>query len=189
MLDEQDKNQLLALARGTLEHVFERGAPPVNAAELGLHAGPEWREPRGVFVTLHKGGQLRGCIGHIMAQLPLEQAVIENAHSAAFRDPRFSPLTAEELPLTHLEISVLTPLRRIDSHAEIELGRHGVLLSKAGRRAVFLPQVAPEQGWTREQMLTHLSLKAGLRPDDWRSGAEFDVFEAIVFGEATQGIE
>ena len=105
------------------------------------------------------------------------------AVQSAFADPRFPPLRADEFEAVTIEISVLTPRRDVGSWREIEIGRHGMTLEKRGRAAVFLPQVAPEQGWTLEQTLTHLALKAGLGPDDWRSGTSFTVFEAIVFGE------
>jgi len=106
-----------------------------------------------------------------------------NAINAAVNDPRFPPVQPEEIPHLHIEISVLTPLQPLDDYRRIEIGKHGVLLSKNGRRAVFLPQVAPEQGWDLEEMLTNLAHKAGLPGDAWKEGASFEVFEAIVFEE------
>jgi len=186
ILSDKDKADLLALARGTLTYYFEHGKAPESPQALGLTLSPEIKEPRGVFVTLQKNGQLRGCIGHIAPQMPLENAVIENAMSAAFRDPRFDRLVKEELPALRIEISVLTPLAPVASYQDIKIGQHGMVLSKKGRRAVFLPQVAPEQGWGLEETLSHLAQKAGLGPDDWREGAQYEVFEAIVFGEPKQ---
>jgi AmmeMemoRadiSam system protein A len=134
-------------------------------------------------VTLHKRGELRGCIGEIAPDRELHRVVRDHALNAAFKDPRFTPLSPAELPEIVIEISALTPPVEIESWREIEIGRHGVVLSKNGRSAVFLPQVAPEQGWDVETTLKYLSQKAGLPPDAWRDGARFEVFEAVVFGE------
>jgi AmmeMemoRadiSam system protein A len=134
-------------------------------------------------VTLHLDDALRGCIGTLEAVQPLYENVIHNARNAAFRDSRFSPLTAPEFDRIDIEISVLTPPRAIASLDEFVIGRHGIILEKGHHRAVFLPQVAPEQGWDKETTLAFLSRKAGLGPDDWRRGATFSVFEAVVFGE------
>ena len=145
--------------------------------------------PCGAFVTLTRDGRLRGCIGSIVGTSPLYAEVRANAGNAAFRDPRFPPLEREELDGTEIEISVLTPLVRVAGPEEIEVGRHGVVLEREGRRAVFLPQVAPEQGWDRETMLGHLAVKAGLARDAWRAKTTFDVFEALVFSEEEVGRE
>lgn len=134
------------------------------------------RHPAGAFVTLTKGGQLRGCIGYILPQEPLYKAVMENARNAALKDHRFAPVSAGELEELTVEISVLTPPAPIASWQAFEPGRQGIILQKAGRRAVFLPEVATQQGWGREQTLSHLAAKAGLPPDAWREGAEFFVF-------------
>jgi len=106
------------------------------------------------------------------------------ALQSAFEDPRFKPVTLRELPDLDIEISVLTPMKPVSGPGEIVVGRDGVLLRKGGRSAVFLPQVAPEQGWGRDEMLNHLSQKAGLPSGAWREGASFETFQAIVFGEA-----
>ncbi len=131
--------------------------------------------PAGAFVTLKKHGELRGCIGYIQPHAPLFQAVIDNATSAALRDPRFHPVAPAELAELTLEISVLTPPRAISSATEFMPGQHGIILHKDGRRAVFLPEVATEQGWNREQTLEHLARKAGLPASAWR-GASFEIF-------------
>jgi len=110
---------------------------------------------------------------------------MERAVDAAVNDPRFRPVGKAELPLLHYEISALTPPVPVASYKEIVLGRHGMVIEKNGRSAVFLPQVAPEQHWTLEETLTHLSMKAGLSPDAWKEGASWTVFEAIVFEEET----
>ena len=183
-LTPAEQEFLLNLARRTIEYAFahHRKLPETEyAAELtaGL------RQPRGCFVTLNtRDGELRGCIGEIEARRPLAQAVVERALDAAFGDPRFLPVTPEEWPELRLEISVLTPPHPVADWSEIELGRHGIILEKAGRGAVFLPQVAPEQHWDLATTLTQLSRKAGLPPDAWREGARFSVFEALVFHES-----
>ena len=139
----------------------------------------------GCFVTLKIGEDLRGCIGEIEPMRPLYQAVTGRAVDSAFRDPRFPQLTPEEFRRVEIEISALTPARPVNSWQEIEIGRHGMTITRNGRSAVFLPQVAPEQGWNLEQTLTYLSRKAGLPADAWRSpDARFTVFEAIVFKES-----
>jgi len=109
---------------------------------------------------------------------------MEHAIDAGLRDPRFHPVTADELPLLHYEISAMTPPHPVESYKDIVIGTHGMILEKDGRSAVFLPQVAPEQGWNLEETLTHLSNKAGLPADAWKSGAQYKVFEADVFEEA-----
>jgi len=180
-LNAAERLQLLNLARNTIAAILKTGIEPsLSPADFS----PVLSEQRGVFVTLHKRGELRGCIGYIFPLLPLWQAVAENARNAAFRDPRFTPVRPEELVEILIEISVLTEPRPISALAEFGVGQDGIILRKGTHQAVFLPQVAPEQGWDAETTLTHLSLKAGLGPDDWRSGASFETFQAEVFGEA-----
>jgi AmmeMemoRadiSam system protein A len=142
------------------------------------------RETRAAFVTLKKNHQLRGCIGDIFPQRPLYRSVIINAINAGVNDRRFLPVTIDECNDITIEISALTRPGPIASANEIRLGTDGVVLSKDGRSAVFLPQVAPEQGWDVNQMLTQLSLKASLPGDAWKEGANFLVFQADVFGQA-----
>ena len=161
------------------------GDPPPDVQTLAEDAnlpleGP-LAEKRGAFVTLTIQKRLRGCIGYIEGFKPLAQAVAENGRSAAVKDPRFPPLQVHELTGLEIEVSVLTPLREVPSFQEIQVGRHGVLMEKKGRQAVFLPQVATEQGWDLETTLTQLALKAGLGPQEWQQGARFKVFEAQIF--------
>ncbi|HDL77880.1 MAG TPA: AmmeMemoRadiSam system protein B, partial [Lentisphaerae bacterium] len=181
-LTAEDKRRLLRLARRTIEYYMKNRRIP-RVEELGVDLTPGMKQICGVFVTLKKKGRLRGCIGEIIPRRELYRAVIAEAVNAAVNDPRFPPVTAREVPDLEIEISVLTPPRRVAGYRDIEIGRHGIILRKGFRQAVFLPQVAPEQGWTLEETLTHLSLKAGLPPDAWKSGAEFYVFEATVFSE------
>ena len=135
----------------------------------------------GAFVSLHKHGHLRGCIGHFGEDYPLHEIVAEMARAAAFEDPRFMPVTRDELNDLDIEISVLTPMRRIQSLDEFELHRHGIYIKKGYRSGTFLPQVADEVNWTKEEFVGHCSQdKAGLGWDGWRD-AELYVYEAIVF--------
>jgi AmmeMemoRadiSam system protein A len=177
-----EQDALLQFARHTLEYYYREGRQP-QPAEVNLDPTPAMQEKRGAFVTLRHAGALRGCIGDLSGHGPLYQAVMENALNAALRDSRFVPVDRDELDDLDIEISALTPLRPVDSYLDFQPGRQGIVLTKLGRRAVYLPQVATEQGWSREQTLASLSLKAGLPEDAWRSGARFEVFEAQVFGE------
>lgn len=174
-----DKKALLAFVRETIS-----GYLATQMVPLPRGFSPAALEPRGVFVTLKKRGHLRGCIGRMTPDRPLANLVGAMALQAAFEDPRFRPVTAQELADLEIEISVLTPMKPVSGPEAIVVGRDGVLLEKGGRSAVFLPQVAPEQGWGRDEMLDNLSQKAGLAASAWRQGAKFSTFQALVFGEA-----
>ncbi|MBI4665491.1 MAG: AmmeMemoRadiSam system protein A [Nitrospinae bacterium] len=178
-LGEKEKIILLKAARESIVKGF-RGA---GTEPVANNLAPSLKEARGAFVTLTIKCSLRGCVGYIEPVAPLYQTVAQAAQAAAFEDTRFFPLTEGELSEVEIEISALTPARHVSSWREIELGRHGIIMSKYGRRALFLPQVAPENGWDLATTLSHLSMKAGLNPDDWREGADFQVFEAEVFNE------
>jgi AmmeMemoRadiSam system protein A len=187
-LQPEEGRELIGLARAVLQTRLTHGTA---LASWFARTGDQDRllMPAGAFVTLNntgrraqQEGRLRACMGVIEARQPLLDAVIQAAVWAT-RDPRFPPLDIAELDAVEIEVSVLSPMREIASFQLIEVGTHGVLMSKNGRRAVFLPQVATEQGWDRETMLEHLSVKAGLEPDAWRHGAVFDVFTAQVFTE------
>lgn len=142
---------------------------------------PTLRRKCGAFVSLHKHGQLRGCIGHFGEDVPLYEIVSEMAQAAAFEDPRFNPVRREELKALDIEISVLTPMRRIYSLDEFKLHKHGIYIKKGYRSGTFLPQVADEVDWTKEEFVGHCSRdKAGIGWDGWRD-AELYVYEAIVF--------
>ena len=183
LLTREEQDLLLQLARRTLSQVVSHR--PLPEIPRDLPAGSVLRETRGVFVTLNTwpGGDLRGCIGNIFGEDPLVEGVIQNTLASASRDPRFEPVSDAEAAHLRIEISVLTPLHPVAGPEEIVAGRDGVLLEKGGRRAVFLPQVATEQGWGVPKLLRHLALKAGLRADDWKAGASFSVFQAQVFEE------
>jgi AmmeMemoRadiSam system protein A len=144
------------------------------------------RPIRAAFVTLKKDSLLRGCIGDIFPQRPLYKSVILNAIHACVNDRRFVPVSPDECNDITIEISALTPPAPVESSSDIRIGIDGVVLNKDGHSAVFLPQVAPEQGWNLDQTLTHLSQKAGLPAEAWKEGASFLVFQAVVFGESGQ---
>jgi AmmeMemoRadiSam system protein A len=179
-LSPEARADLLALARGTLEAHFARAPPPRLASDRAETFG----EPRGLFVTLHRGGQLRGCIGTLAPTGDLTRVVSEFALRAAFEDPRFTPLAAGELPDCSIEISILTAPRPIDGPEEIEIGRDGLILELGGRRGLLLPQVATEHGLDPELFLAELARKAGVPSDAWRRPeARVWIFQAEVFSE------
>ena len=171
------------LASHTVRVAVKQGADGIDPEALSdEHSVPAHLRTRsGAFVTLKKHGTLRGCIGTIEPVKPLHRAIVENAVHAALHDRRFRPVREAELSGLDLEVSVLSPPRPIPRWQDFRVGKHGIVLSKQGRRAVYLPEVAEEQGWTPEQTLTHLSRKAGLPLDAWRSGARFEVFTTQIY--------
>ncbi len=177
-LTGEQKQVLLSFARNTIQQYLETETTPLFRRD-----DPAFLEKQGAFVTLKKHGDLRGCIGNMTPDLPLYQTVGRMALSSALHDSRFPRLSLSELKDVKIEISALTPYQRVDSVDQIRIGQDGVLLKRSGRSAVFLPQVAPEQGWTRNEMLDNLCRKAGLSSDCWKQGAEFDTFQAIIFSE------
>jgi AmmeMemoRadiSam system protein B/AmmeMemoRadiSam system protein A len=178
-LSEEEGRQLLDFARTSIRRYLDTGTAPLARGFPPML----WRR-QGVFVTLKQRGRLRGCIGHREADRPLCQVVGSMALQAAFNDRRFTPLAPEELDRTEIEISLLSPLTRIGDPEKIVIGRDGVLLSKQGRGAIYLPEVAVEQGWSREQMLRQLCRKGGLPADAWREGAELYTFQTVVLHES-----
>ncbi len=177
-LTEAEQNKLLETARRSIAARFEGRLLPVPEATPALGT------PCGAFVTLKIQGRLRGCIGHITATAPLIETVRDVALSSAFDDPRFPPLARDELERVTIEASVLSPFRRTRDPAEIKVGTHGILVRRAGRSGLLLPQVATEQGWEREEFLAHTCRKAGLPDDAWRDpDTIIEIFSAIVFGE------
>ena len=177
-LTDADKKQLKEIALNSIKDSLD-GKSIENSQLLTLN--PQLRSKCGAFVSLHKHGHLRGCIGHFGEDVPLYEIVAEMARAAAFEDPRFTPVRREELDDIDIEISVLTPMRRIQSLDEFELHRHGIYIRKGYRSGTFLPQVADEVNWTKEEFVGHCSQdKAGLGWDGWKD-AELYVYEAIVF--------
>ncbi len=179
-LSENDKRKLLWIARNTIEHyIKEKQIPAIDTTPLSVSA----KTNCGAFVTLLKNGELRGCVGRFDANEPLYRVVQHMAISAATDDYRFTQVQADELGSLQIEISALTPMRRISSIDEIELGRDGIYIRKGDRSGTFLPQVATETGWTKEEFLSHCARdKAGLGWDGWKD-AEIYVYQANVFGE------
>jgi AmmeMemoRadiSam system protein A len=176
-LTEADQITLLRMAREAIEEcVCHRWLAEIPEPAEVL------RQPCGAFVTLREGKHLRGCIGYVEAVRPLYTTVRECAVAAALHDPRFPAVTPEEVPELSLEISVLSPLTEIVPE-EIEIGRHGLLISRGAQRGLLLPQVPMEWNWTREQFLEETCLKAGLPPDAWQHGARIQAFTAQVFEE------
>jgi hypothetical protein len=178
-LDPDDRRALLTLARETIRRFLTTETLPL-ARGLPAHL----QRKQGAFVTIEKNGELRGCIGHMAEDRPLAEVVGAMVYQAAFGDPRFSPLEEDEYAAISIEISVLTPMAPIPGPDRIVVGRDGVMLRKGGRSAVFLPQVAPEQGWGRDELLDNLCRKAGMPADCWRERADLFTFQAIVFKEA-----
>ena len=176
-LNEEEQKELLRIARKSIESKLSHRSMPVLKA-----TAPPLSEKRGVFVTLHKDGGLRGCIGYIHPIKPLYQAVSEMAIEAAFGDPRFPPLSEDELSQISIEISVLTPLEKVRDPATIEVGKHGIYIRKDMNSGLLLPQVATEQGWSRETFLERTCYKAGLPKDAWKD-AEIYIFSAQIFHE------
>ncbi len=175
-----DQATLLMIARQTIAQYLASETTP-----LVRNVSPRLRARQGAFVTLNDArDHLRGCIGHMADDLPLGQVVGAMALQAACNDQRFPAVTPGELDDLSIEISVLTPFVRVGGPQDIVVGRDGVVLRQGGRSAVFLPQVATEQGWDRDTLLTQLSRKAGLPGDAWRhNDAEFSTFQAQVFAE------
>ncbi len=183
----EDKRVLLELARRTLEEVVRHGREPVVEA---TDVSERLRQPSGAFVTLEKHGQLRGCIGHIQPREPLYRAVIDNAHSAALRDTRFSPVTPEELSSIEVEVSVLTVPQPLEFSSPEDLlnqltpHQDGLVLTVGFRRSTFLPQVW-EKLPDKVQFLEHLSTKAGLPPSGWRDPqAVVTTYRVLAFQES-----
>lgn len=179
-LSEQTRRDLLSLARRSLEAAFRDEPPP----RLGSDRAEAFGESRAIFVTLEKGGELRGCIGTLSPDGDLARTVPSFARKAAFEDPRFQPLRADELPDIHIEISVLTAPQLVEDPEEITVGRDGLILECRGRRGLLLPQVATDWGFDRAQFLGAVSEKAGLSKEAWRDpDARLWIFQAEAFGE------
>jgi len=174
----EERQALLQVARESIAAHFERRRPQLPAATGAL------AENRGAFVTLHRrDGELRGCVGMMQSDRPLLDTVARMAVASATEDGRFEPVTEAELPALEIEISALGPLHPIRPE-QVEVGRHGLLISYAGRRGVLLPQVPVEHGWDRETFLAHTCRKAGLPADTWQKpGVELLGFTAAVFSD------
>jgi len=179
-LNDKDKQNLLEIASNTLETFVSKG----ELAEIPSSTLSKiLKEPAGAFVSLYMGGRLRGCIGNFSPTNPLYLVVQEMTLAAATRDHRFVPVESSELKYIDIEISVLTPLQKISSEDEFQLGKHGIYMTKDGKSGTYLPQVAEDTGWTTEEFLGHCAReKAGIGWEGWKD-ADLYVYEAIVFGE------
>jgi len=177
MLTDAQKDALVDLARRSVAATVTRSAAPTCSVAVP--------DASGVFVTIKRGGELRGCLGTLQCQRGLAGEVVRCAADAATDDPRFPPVSIDELPDLAVEVSVLGPLELIDPRdpEAIVIGRHGLVAERGFRRGLLLPQVATEWGWTVEQFLRQTCLKAGLEPDAWQRDARISRFEAEVFGE------
>ena len=183
-ISPEDQKFLLAIARESIASELEDRKPRYlhsNSAVL--------KQPCGAFVTLHKltaagGRDLRGCIGRMTANLPLEETVRIMACEAAFGDPRFPPLKPSEWKQCHIEISALSPMEVCPDPGQVKVGVHGLYLIRGGRSGVLLPQVPVEQGWNRDEYLDYICIKAGLPNMSYNaSDAKLYTFTAVVFGE------
>jgi AmmeMemoRadiSam system protein A len=180
MLDESQRQTLLRIARETIAAAVDGRRLTWRPEEVD----ETLRRPAGAFVTLTIEGELRGCIGSIVAVEPLYQAVATSARNAAFRDPRFFPLTKDELDRIELEISVMGPIERVTNVEDIVVGRDGLIISRGVQAGLLLPQVATDWGWGREEFLSQTCVKAGLPKDAWqRPDTKIEKFSAEVFGE------
>ena len=177
-LTEGDQQLLLQIARNAVRSYLSGETPRLPDVLGGV-----LQEQHGIFVTIHIGHDLRGCIGNVHPAGPLYRSAAECAVAAAVGDPRFMPMMAAELSAAEFEISVLSPMQRMQHISEIEVGKHGLLLSKGNARGLLLPQVAAMYGWDLERFLEETCRKAGLRPDDWKEDATIEYFSAMVFGE------
>lgn len=177
MIAIEDRRALLGLARDAIL-AYVRGLPPPAGGP-----SPIMSQLAGVFVSLHRGRALRGCIGHVEADRPLVRSIPEMAVAAASCDPRFPPVTADELGDVEIELSVLGALEPIGGAGDIEIGQHGLLVEHQGQRGLLLPQVAVEWQWDAETFLAQTCQKAGLPRDAWKAGASIYRFTAEVFAE------
>jgi len=176
-LTNQERRDVLAAARRAIADAVA-GRRPAELPAEGVFA-----RRAGAFVSLHRRGMLRGCIGHISADQPLAQVLGRCAVAAATDDPRFPSVTADELADLHIEVSILGEVGRVEDVNTIDVGRHGLIMEQRGRKGLLLPQVATEHRWDRHTFLSQTCVKAGLAPDAWQHGATISCFDAEVFGE------
>lgn len=173
---QAERRLLLNLAREAICAALEKRQLDLSPPSEHL------AEHRGAFTTLHIDGELRGCVGYVFPQYSVYRTVAETAVAAAFDDPRFAPLQKEEYSNLEYEISVLSPLAPIDAE-DVEVGKHGLVITYGSRRGLLLPQVPTEHGWGREKFLEQTCVKAGLPADAWEHGAKIEAFTAEIFGD------
>ena len=180
-LSMEEQRTLFAIARDTLRKIITGGG---GLSFDGYEITDKLKNNCATFVTFKNGDRLRGCMGCLEAVEPMAMSVQRSAANAS-RDSRFAfdPIKESEMKEINIHVSLLSPRRKINSLDEFKLGQHGIWIEKGGAGAVFLPEVAPEQGWTKEQTLQHLCMKAGLGLNEWKSGMTFMVFESVVLSE------
>ena len=180
-LNEQEQQALLAIARQAIVHAVKHGDDYIEPREEKA-----LNQRNGCFVTIKQSGQLRGCIGNFQSELPLFKEVAMMAKASATNDPRFYPMQSTDLDNFTLEISVLSPLHKIEDVDEIEVGKHGIYIEKSYHRGVLLPQVATEHNWNRNTFLKQTCIKAGLPTDAWQADdADIYIFSAQIFRESS----
>jgi AmmeMemoRadiSam system protein A len=172
----EERQILLRLAHASIEAALDKREIPLDPPS------PHLAEPRGAFTTLYFRRQLQGCVGFVFPVASLYRTVAETARAAAFEDTRFPPVTHEQAPYLQVSLSILSPLQALRAE-DVEIGRHGLLISQLGRRGLLLPQVPVEHAWDRVTFLEQTCRKAGLPPDAWRKGATIEGFTAEVFGD------
>ena len=182
MFTKEQKDIMLSAAREVVSSCAKKEKIKVNENLLELND-----EPMGVFITLRKNEELRGCIGYVEGYKPLYESIPEMSEAAATKDPRFDPIKEDEIEEINLEISLLSPLEKIDSPEQIKVGIHGIVIKKGFNKGLLLPQVAEENNWDRQTFLEHTCLKANLHPDSWKDDEiEIFVFSAEVFSEGSE---
>lgn len=194
-LTTKEKERLLSIARSIItqmagereERGGRQGRKKLDVADIDS-SEKNLNKKAGAFVSIHKKGRLRGCIGRFEAVDPLYKAVMDMAHSASQNDSRFPRVSPDEVEELDIEISVLSPLRKIKDVSEIEVGTHGIYIIRGMKRGTLLPQVAVNQGWDRDKFLEHTCIKAGLNRDAWKDRkTEIYIYDALVFGEGERG--
>jgi len=178
MFIKDERRQLIQIAREAIISFISTGSVPAREVK-----SEKLNAMYGCFVTIKMDGKLRGCIGNFVSDKPLHKLVQEMASAAATKDPRFYPMKKHDLENFSLEISVLSPLEKIASIDEIQVGTHGIYMERNVHRGVLLPQVATEHGWDRDTFLQQTALKAGMGKDDWKENTDIYIFVAEVFNE------
>jgi len=182
MLSEKEKKEILKLAKLAIQSIFKKELIAELTKQKRVVKNLGLRN--GVFVTITKRGELRGCIGYILPVREFEELVVDAAVSAAMRDPRFDPLTEDEVGEIEIEVSVLSEPKRIENVSEVEVGKHGLIVRRGPFQGLFLPQVATEYNWDKLTFIRQTCIKAGLSPDEWKKeGTEIYTFTAEVFSE------
>ena len=183
MFEQDAQSRLLTIARRSLEARVRGHRDPVHESGGALDT------PCGAFVSIHRGRDLRGCLGRLDGDWPIARVVAHLGRAVADSDPRFAPVSVDELEMLSIEISALTPEREVHALDAIHIGRHGLIVERGHRRGLLLPQVAREHGWDVETFLEHTCMKAALPPGAWKSDARILIFEAEVFGEQANPVE